>query len=69
MPIEKETIVERPVQHETVVADSGGGLGPIAGIIAAVVVVLFAIWLFSGGLGNNGDKSVSVDLPKVTVSP
>lgn len=68
MPVEKETIIERPVEHETIVADGGGGLGPIAGIIAAVVVVLLAIWLFSGGLGNGG-KEVSVDLPKVTVSP
>ncbi|MBD8066806.1 hypothetical protein IC608_15130 [Devosia sp. PTR5] len=70
MPIERETIIERPAR-ETVVVDGGGGGNPfgiIGGIIAAVVAVLLIIWLVNGGISSNGD-AVNVDLPSVSVSP
>jgi hypothetical protein len=64
MPIERETIVTR------------GGIGAggiIAAILGAVVVVLLAVWLMSGGLNvtRNGDggATVDVDVPAVNVTP
>ena len=67
MPIERETIIERPSSNETVVVDRGSPFGLIGGIIAAVLAVILIIWLVNGGISTNGD-SVNVDLPNVTVS-
>ncbi|KKB80831.1 hypothetical protein VW35_01075 [Devosia soli] len=66
MPIERETIIERPAS-ETIVTGGGSPFGIIAGIIAAVVAVLLIVWLVNGGISTSGD-SVNVDLPNVTVS-
>jgi hypothetical protein len=66
MPIERETIIERPAT-ETVVTTGGGGFGVIGGILAAVVAVLLIVWLLNGGLSTNGE-AVNVDLPEVTVT-
>jgi hypothetical protein len=66
MPIERETIVERPATTETVVT-GGSPFGIIGGIIAAVVAVLLILWLVNGGISSNG-SSVNVDLPNVTVT-
>lgn len=69
MPIERETIVERPARSETVVVGEGNSpAGLIGGIIAALLIVGLLIWLFNGGISTNGD-AVNVDLPQVTVSP
>lgn len=67
MPIERETIIERPSSSETVVVDGGSPFGVIGGIIAAVFAVILIIWLVNGGISTNGD-TVNVDLPNVTVS-
>jgi hypothetical protein len=67
MPVERETIIERPSSSETVVVDNGSPFGVIGGIIAAVLAVILIIWLVNGGISTNGD-SVNVDLPNVTVS-
>jgi hypothetical protein len=67
MPIERETIIERPSRSETVVVDSGSPFGVIGGIIAAVFAVILIIWLINGGISTNGDN-VNVDLPNVTVT-
>lgn len=67
MPIERETIIERPSSSETVVVDGGSPFGVIGGIIAAVLAVILIIWLVNGGISTNGD-TVNVDLPNVTVT-
>ncbi|MET0439270.1 MAG: hypothetical protein ABW043_17425 [Devosia sp.] len=67
MPIERETIIERPSSTETVVVDSGSPFGVIGGIIAAVFAVILIVWLVNGGISTNGD-TVNVDLPNVTVT-
>lgn len=67
MPIERETIIERPSSSETIVAGGGSPFAAIGGIIAAVFAVLLIVWLFNGGISTNGD-TVNVDLPNVTVS-
>jgi len=66
MPIERETIIERPA-NETIVTGGGSPFGIIGGIIAAVVAVILIVWLVNGGISSNGE-SVNVDLPNVTVS-
>lgn len=70
MPVERETIVERPVERETVVTgDSGNPLGPIIGIVAAVLIVVLLFWFFGGMFSSGGDGgAVNVDLPNVTVT-
>lgn len=67
MPIERETIIERPSRSETVVVNSRSPFGVIGGIIAAVFAVILIIWLVNGGISTNGDN-VNVDLPNVTVT-
>ncbi|MGV3576409.1 MAG: hypothetical protein ACO1O4_14885 [Devosia sp.] len=67
MPIERETIIERPSSTETVVVDSGSPFSVIGGIIAAVFAVILIVWLVNGGISTNGD-TVNVDLPNVTVT-
>ncbi|MDB5621916.1 MAG: hypothetical protein JWR39_479 [Devosia sp.] len=64
MSIERETNLERPVHHETVVTHSSSGRGTIFAILAAVVLVLLALWLF-GAFSGGG----SVDLPTVSGTP
>jgi hypothetical protein len=65
MPIERETIVERP-GTETVVT-GGGSTGIIVGVVVAVLAVLALLWLLNGGISSSGG-SVNVDLPAVTVT-
>ena len=65
MPIERETIVERP-GTETVVT-GGGPTGIIVGVVVAVLAVLALLWLVNGGISSSGG-SVNVDLPEVTVT-
>ena len=68
MPIERETIIERPARNETVVVEGGGSpFGIIGGIVAALVVVALIFWAVSGGISGSGD-AVTVDLPEVTVT-
>ena len=68
MPIERETIVERPAASDTVIVENGRSpFGIIGAIIAAVVAVLLILWLMNGGVSSNG-SSVNVDLPEVTVT-
>lgn len=68
MPIERETVVERPVASETVIRESGSPMAVIGAIVVAVLAVIMIIWLVNGGITSNGD-TVNVDLPQVTVSP
>ncbi|MAS03498.1 MAG: hypothetical protein CL534_02185 [Ahrensia sp.] len=68
MVVERETVVERPVERETVVTSGGGGsAGIVGGIIAAVLVVGVLFWIFGGSI-TGGDKSVSIEVPDVTVT-
>jgi hypothetical protein len=68
MPIERETIIERPTVTETVVARPSQSPFAIIGIIVAIVLaVLLVMWLASGGITSNGG-SINVDLPNVTVT-
>ena len=67
MPIERETIVERPASETVVVGRGGNPFGIIGLIIAAVIAVLLILWLVNGGISSSGD-AVNVDLPNVTVT-
>ena len=67
MPIDRETIVERPAATETVVVSRPSPFGIIGIIIAVVLAVLLVMWLVSGGITSNGD-AINVDLPNVTVT-
>ncbi len=64
MPIERETIV---TTDSGSAASAGSGL--LIGIIIAVLVVLLigGITVFNGGFSMGG-KSVTVDVPKITVT-
>ncbi|RYG58006.1 MAG: hypothetical protein EON56_00975 [Alphaproteobacteria bacterium] len=66
MPIERETIIERP-STETVVTGGGGSTGIVVGVVVAVLAVIAILWLVNGGIRSSGG-SVNVDLPEVTVS-
>jgi hypothetical protein len=68
MPVERETIIERPVRDETVVVSGGSPFGIIGGVIAVLVVLLVVFWLMNGGMSGGGG-SVNVDLPEVSVTP
>ena len=67
MPIERETIIERPVTSETTVVRGGSPFGIIGVVIALIVAALLIIWVLNGGITSNGD-AVNVDLPAVTVT-
>lgn len=67
MPIERETVIERPAATETVVRSSPSPFSIIGIIIAVVLAVLLVMWLVSGGITSNGD-AINVDLPNVTVT-
>lgn len=69
MAIERETVV-RPVERETVVVDRPrSGSGAIIGIMLVVLVlaILGGVTVFNGGFSFGG-KSVTLDVPKVTVT-
>lgn len=67
MPIERETIIERPAASETTVVSGGSPFGIIGVVIAVIVAALLIMWVFNGGITSNGD-AVNVDLPAVTVT-
>lgn len=67
MPIERETIIERPVASETTVVRGSSPFGIIGVVIAVIVAVLIIMWVVNGGITSNGD-AVNVDLPAVTVT-
>jgi len=63
MVVERETIVERPVERETVVTGGGGGgAALLGGIVIAAILALLFFWIFNGD--RNG--TVKVELPAVT---
>ena len=67
MPIERETIIERPATSETTVVHGGSPFGIIGVVIALIVAALLIMWVLNGGITSNGD-AVNVDLPAVTVT-
>ncbi|NGP16472.1 hypothetical protein [Devosia aurantiaca] len=67
MPIERETIIERPAATETTVVSGGSPFGIIGLVIAVIVAALLIMWVVNGGITSNGD-AVNVDLPAVTVT-
>ena len=62
-----------PIERETIITDSGRSTGTSSGILIglALVVLLLIIvgglTVFNGGFSMGG-KSVTLDVPKVTVS-
>jgi hypothetical protein len=61
-----------PIERETIVTDGGSrgtGSGMMIGILLVVIAVLLigGITVFNGGFSFGG-KSVTIDVPKVTVS-
>jgi membrane protein DedA with SNARE-associated domain len=62
-----------PIERETIITDGGAtrsaGSGLLIGVIAVVLIVLLVggITVFNGGFSFGG-KSVTVDVPKVTVT-
>lgn len=70
MAVERERIIERP-EPDTVIVDrgGGGGSGLLIGIILVVLllVVIGGVTVFNGGFSFGG-KSVTLDVPKVTVT-
>jgi hypothetical protein len=62
-----------PVERETIITDggsSGSGIGSGMLIVLAVVILVLligGITVFNGGFSMGG-KSVTVDVPKVTVT-
>ncbi|WP_421761855.1 hypothetical protein [Devosia sp.] len=69
MSIERETIVT-PVERETIVTERrGGSSGILLGIAIAFVVLLLigGYTAYNGGFSFGG-KSVTLDIPKVTVT-
>ena len=67
MPIERETIIERPAATETTVVAGPSPFGIIGIIVAVVLAALLVLWLVSGGITSNGE-AINVDLPNVTVT-
>jgi|GraSoiStandDraft_4_1057263.scaffolds.fasta_scaffold3937937_1 hypothetical protein len=68
MLVEKETIVERPVERETVVeTGGGGGAALIGGVLVALLLAVLFFWIFNGGHGGPG--SVTIEAPKITTTP
>ena len=62
-----------PIERETIITDSGRSTGTSSGILIglAIVVLLLIIvgglTVFNGGFSMGG-KSVTLDVPKITVS-
>ena len=67
MPIERETIVERPVRTENVIVERRSPFGIIGAVIAALIVIAVIVWAVNGGITGNTD-SINVDVPEVTVT-
>ena len=74
MPIEREVVTENvaPVMRETII-ENGAPRSVGSGIGIGIIVVIFAMLLvggftvFNGGFSFGG-KSVTLDVPKVTIS-
>lgn len=62
-----------PIERETIVTTGGGtGNGLLIGLALAVLVVLLIVFVAvqSGGFSFGGTEStITLDVPKVTVSP
>ena len=62
-----------PVERETIITDGDGSSGGGSGLLLSVVIVVLVlvllggITIFNGGFSLGG-KSVTVDVPKVTVT-
>ena len=74
MPIERETVRETvtPVARETIVTDGssrsvGSGIGVGIAIVVIVMLLIGGFTIFNGGFSFGG-KSVTLEVPKVTVS-
>ncbi|MEO6013505.1 MAG: hypothetical protein ABIQ30_07985 [Devosia sp.] len=74
MPIERETVRETviPLTRETVVTDGGSrsvgsGLGIGIAVVVIVMLLLGGFTVFNGGFSFGG-KSVTLDVPKITVT-
>lgn len=68
MVVERETIVERPVERETIVeTGGGGGAALIAGVLVAILLAVLFFWIFNGG--HVGTSSVTIETPKITTTP
>ncbi len=74
MPIERETVRETviPVQRETIVTDGssravGSGLWLGIAIVIILMLLVGGFTIFNGGFSLGG-KSVTLDVPKVTIS-
>ncbi|HWT30728.1 MAG TPA: hypothetical protein VN240_06840 [Propylenella sp.] len=65
--IEREVVVQEPVERETVVETGGGGAGMVLGILAVILIALAVFWFLGGAFGGGESASVSVDLPSVSV--
>ena len=61
-PVEKEIVVERPVERETIVESGGSGAALLGGILIAIVLAVLFFWMFSGGFVR-GDAPVSLEPP------
>ena len=68
MLVEKDVIVERPVERETIVeTGGGGGAALIAGVLVALLLAVLFFWIFNGGHG--APSSVTIEAPKITTTP
>jgi hypothetical protein len=62
-----------PIERETIITDSGRSTGTSSGILIGVAIVVLlliivgGVTVFNGGFSMGG-KSVTLDVPKVTVS-
>ena len=69
MPIERETIIERPAATETTIVDSGRSGFGLGSVLIAILAIVLALWAFSTFLSGAGGDAVQVDLPTVSVDP
>lgn len=67
-PVEKEIVVERPVERETIVEGNGGnGAALLGGVLIAIVLAVLFFWIFSGGF-IQGEAPVSIEPPATSTS-
>ena len=61
MVVERERIIERPVEKETVVeADGGGGATALlAGVLIAALLGILFFWIFTG----NRTPTIDIEVP------
>jgi type IV secretory pathway TrbD component len=64
MALERESIVDRPVEREAVVMTGADPFAIVAGIIVTILLVSLLLW----SMDNVGEDPVSLDLPQVTIS-